>query len=96
MEKQIQFISISPEELQLRIIEGIKHELDGLKKEFKPKEPTEYLTRAEVRDFLNCDLSTVHNLTKRGKLKAYGIGGRVYYKRNEVEQAIVPLNDRRA
>jgi len=78
--------------LQEAILKGIKAEIDILKKEFQPKEPTEYMTREEVRDLLNIDLSTVHNWTKRGKLKAYGIGNRVYFKRKEVEQAIKPLN----
>ena len=41
---------------------------------------------------LDVDLSTIHNWTKRGKLKAYGIAGRIYYKRSEVEMAIKPLN----
>jgi excisionase family DNA binding protein len=92
MEKQIQFIQTTPDEIENRIVNRVKAELDRLKLEFQPKGPTEYLTRNQVRDLLNCDLSTVHNLTKRGKLKAYGIGGRVYYKRHEVEQAIKPLN----
>ena len=92
MKGTIQFIQLSPEELQEAILKGIKAEIDILKKEFQPKEPTEYMTREEVRDLLNIDLSTVHNWTKRGKLKAYGIGNRVYFKRKEVEQAIKPLN----
>jgi len=37
-------------------------------------------------------LSTIWNWQKKGKLKAYGIGHRVYYKRHEVEQSIKPLN----
>jgi excisionase family DNA binding protein len=92
MQGTIQLIQISPDELQSRIIEGVKAEIDSLRSEFQPKQPTEYLTRNEVRDLLQVNLSTVHNLTKRGKLKAYGCGGRVYYKRSEVEQAIKPLN----
>lgn len=92
MKGTIQFIQLTPEDLQEAILRGIKAEIDTLKKEFQPKEPTEYMTREEVRDMLNIDLSTVHNWTKRGKLKAYGIGNRVYFKRKEVELAIKPLN----
>ena len=88
----LQFIQTTPEQLQNAIITGVKIQLDELRKEFQPKQPTEYLTRNEVRDLLQCNLSTVHNLTKRGKLQAYGIGSRVYYKRSEVEQAIKPLS----
>lgn len=93
MEKStLQFIQITPEEQENRIFARFKSEFENLKKEFQPKEPTEFLTRNEVKELLKVDLSTVHNLTKRGKLKSYGLGGRVYYKRSEVEQSIKPLN----
>lgn len=49
------------------------------------------LTRKEVAEMLKCDISTVHNWTKSGKLKAYGVGGRVYYKLSEIEEAMIPL-----
>lgn len=53
---------------------------------------TEYLTRAEVAKLLKCDISTVHNWTKKGKLIAYTKGNRVYYKLSEIEESMVPLN----
>ena len=81
--KSLQFIQTTPEQLQDAILTGVRAELETLKKEFQPKHPTEYLTRNEVRDLLKIDLSSVHNWTKKGKLKAYGIAGRVYYKRDE-------------
>jgi hypothetical protein len=93
MQKEsLQFISITPEQLQTAILEGVKVQIEQLKKDFQPKEPTEYLTRNEVKDLLHVDLSTVHNYTKQGKLRAYSIGNRVYYKRHEVEQSLKPLN----
>ncbi|MGD9929313.1 MAG: helix-turn-helix domain-containing protein [Mangrovibacterium sp.] len=92
MQGTIQLIQLTPDELENKIVAGVKAEIEILKKEFQPKEPTEYLTRNEVRDLLQVNLSTVHNLTKRGVLKSYGIGARVYYKRHEVEQAIKPIN----
>lgn len=91
MEGTIQLIQITPHQLQDAILTGVKTELEILKREFQPKQPTEFLTRNEVKQLLKVDLSTVHNLTKRGKLKSYGLGGRVYYKRDEVELAIKPL-----
>ena len=91
MSSTIQFIQVTPEQLQDAIIEGVNSKLDDLKKGFQPKEPNEYLTRNEVAEMLKIDLSTVHNWTKKGILQSYQIGGRVYYKRNEVEDAIVKL-----
>ena len=58
---------------------------------FQPKEPVEYLSRQETAELLKVDLSTIHNWTKQNKLVAYSIGARVYYKRKEVENAIVKL-----
>jgi len=88
----IQFIQTSPEEMENRIFALFKSEIESIKLEFQPKQPTEFLTRNQVKDLLDVDLSTVHNWTKRGKLQAYGIAGRVYYKRSEVEQALQPIN----
>mgnify|MGYP003460539786 CR=1 FL=1 len=87
----VQFIQVTPEQLQNEIIKGVKTELEQIKKDFQPKQPSEYLTRNEVAEMLKIDLSSVHNWTKKGKLKAYGIGGRVYYKRDEVENSIIEL-----
>lgn len=87
----IQFIQVTPEQLQMAIIEGVNEHLKELKQYFQPKQPTEYLTRNEVKELLKIDLSSVHNWTKKGKLKSYGIGNRVYYKRSEVEASIIPL-----
>jgi len=72
---------------------GLIHtsEIEKLKTEFRPKEPPEYLTRQDIRDMFKVDMSTVHNWTKAGKIKAYQIGSRVYYRRDEVEQALQPL-----
>lgn len=69
----------------------IKNELANLKHNFQPIFPTEYLTPKEVADMLKCDLSTVHNWKKKKILIPYGIGSRVYYKRSEIEAALVPF-----
>lgn len=90
--QQIQFIGTTPTALIELIDETVKRRLDDLKKNFTPKEPTELLTRQEVAEMLSIDLSTVHNWTKKGILTANQIGGRIYYKRTEVENSIIKLN----
>jgi len=55
-----------------------------------PKEV--YLTRHEVAAMLKCDVSTVHNWTKSGILKAYGIGAKVFYKLREIEASMLPIH----
>lgn len=90
MEK-VQLIQVTPEQLQNAIIKGVNSKIEDLKQCFQPKEPTVYLERNEVSKMLKINLSTLHNWTKKGILKSYGIGRRTYYKRVEVENAIVEL-----
>ncbi|MDY6024671.1 helix-turn-helix domain-containing protein [Bergeyella zoohelcum] len=85
----IQFIGTTPNELIKDIKEALIPQLKAeLSKEFQPKEPPQYLTRSEVCKMLQIDLSTLHRWRKDGYLNAYGIGNRVYFKRNEVEELI--------
>lgn len=90
----IQFVQVTPEQLQEAIINGVNSKLEDLKKNFQPKEPEELLTRNEVAEMFKIDLSSVHNWTKKGKLKSYGISGsaRVYYKRTEINQLLIQIN----
>lgn len=73
----------------------IRNQLQEIKQNFKPKEPIEWLTRNEVAELLKCDLSTLHNWVKKGKLTPYGIGNRIYFKRSEIENAIVYLGKKK-
>ncbi len=90
--KKIQFIGTTPEALFEHFDVSISKRFEEFKKGLNLKEPTEYLTRNEVSEMLKIDLSSVHNWTKKGILQAYQIGGRVYYKLSEIENAIVKLN----
>jgi excisionase family DNA binding protein len=91
MSEIIQFVQYTPEQLQQAIINGIKTHLDDLKKHLQPKEPTEYMTRKEVAKMLSVDVSTIHNLCEKSVLQKYQIGGRILFKRVEVENAIIKL-----
>jgi len=90
--KHVQFIDTTPEQLKEEILSGVKSEIEALKKDFQPKAPTALMTRNEVKDLFKVDISTIHNWTKKGKLKAYYAGGRVYYKRHEVESILISSN----
>lgn len=80
--------NVSAEEFNL-LFKGLQNQIAELKKNLEPKNPVELLTRNEVAEMLKCDLSTIHNWCKKGKLKPYGIGNRVYFKRSEIE--LTPL-----
>ncbi len=73
------------------LFQGLQNQLSEIKQSFEPKKPTEYITRNELAELLKCDLSTIHNWTKKGKLIPYGIGNRVYYKRAEIEAVLLPF-----
>ena len=89
--QQVQFISVTPEQLQNAIIEGIKSQLESLKTHFQPLQPKTYLSRAEVSKMLNVSFVTLNKWNKNGKLKAVGIGGRVLYRQSDIDKAIVEL-----
>lgn len=88
----VQFIQTTPEQLQTEITAGVKRQLDEFLKHFTPKQPNEYLTRQQVAQMFDVDLSTVHNWCKSGKLNPLGIGSRVYFLRSDIEASLIPLN----
>ncbi|MFC5978894.1 helix-turn-helix domain-containing protein [Flavobacterium salmonis] len=51
-----------------------------------------FLTRDEVCELLSFNKTSLWKHTKSGRLKSYGIGNRVYYKRDEVLEAVKPIN----
>lgn len=53
----------------------------------------ELMTRDEVCKMLSFNKTSLWKHTKSGKLRSYGIGNRVLYKRSEVILAVKPLKD---
>jgi hypothetical protein len=92
IQEKIQFISTTPQELSSEISDEVRNHLDEFLKNFKPKPVKEYLSRKDVANMLDIDISTVHNWCKAGKLKPLGIGNRVYFLRSDVEKSVKPLN----
>lgn len=90
--QQIQFLQTTPDQLQSEINAGVKVILEDFLKNFKPKLPNEYLSRQDVALMFSCDLSTIHNWCKSGKLNPLGIGSRVYFLRSDIENSLKPLN----
>ena len=87
----IQITELTTNELKSLLKESVKQEFNQLKEEILSKTPTQYLTRKQVAKMLDINLTTLNNWTNRGALTSYGIQGRVYYKRDEVEKAIIKL-----
>lgn len=83
--------NVSPDELTKLIKDGIKIQLEDFKKELKTHNPDELLTRDETCKFLQIDSSTLWHWTNKGKVKAYGIGNRRYYKKAELLESLTLL-----
>jgi hypothetical protein len=83
--------NVSPERLTELIKEGVKSQLNDFKETFNTHNPDELLTRTETCKFLQIDSSTLWHWTNKGKVLAYGIGNRRYYKKAELLENLKPL-----
>lgn len=90
MESNIQFIQVTPENLLASIQKIVKQTFENIKVE--TENPEQLLTRKQTAALLNVTLATLNDWTKAKKLVSYGIGNRVYYKKNEVLESLVPVN----
>ncbi|MCK9235782.1 MAG: helix-turn-helix domain-containing protein [Weeksellaceae bacterium] len=91
MKNSILLQNVSPEALTELIKESVKSQLDDFKKDLQTHNPDELLTREEVLDLLQINSVTLWHWTNKGKVTAYGIGNRRYYKRAELIDALKPL-----
>ena len=53
--------------------------------------PSDFITREEACKILSINKTSLWKHTKSGKLKSYGIGNRVLYKKSEIIEAVKPL-----
>lgn len=89
---RLEIDGINLEQFEAIIERIVEDKVNNLKKDFEPKTPEELLSRHEVAALLKIDISSVHNWTNKGRLTSYGIsGGRVYYKRSEIEAALIRI-----
>jgi hypothetical protein len=82
--------NITSEQL-LNLFEKLYSDIEELQIRMKSKKNDELLTREEVAKYFKCDLSTIHNWTKKGLLISYSVYGRVYYKMTDLELALIPI-----
>jgi len=87
----LQFIQTTPEALAELISKGLKSQLEIFGKNLQSSEEDVLLTRKEACDFLKIDSSTLWHWTNKGKVTAYGIANRRYYKKNELIDCLKPL-----
>jgi len=90
----VKFIQLqtTPQQLSELINEGVKNQLLEFQKNLNSQQANDdLLTREETCKFLSIDSSTLWAWTNKGKVKAYGIGNRRYYKRSELLTSLTRL-----
>ncbi|MBU0942119.1 MAG: helix-turn-helix domain-containing protein [Bacteroidetes bacterium] len=84
--------TLTVEQLQQIIGTSVKNGILELQQQIQSKDNSEeLLTREETCKFLKIDSSTLWAWTNNGKVKAYGIGARRYYKRSELLECLTLL-----
>ena len=84
--------TLTVEQLQQLIGTSVRNGILELQKELQTKDNSEELmTRDETCKFLKIDSSTLWAWTNNGKVKAYGIGARRYYKKSELMECLTLL-----
>ena len=84
--------TLTVEQLQQLIGTSVRNGIQEFQKELQTKDNSEeLLSRDETCKFLKIDSSTLWAWTNNGKVKAYGIGARRYYKRSELMECLTLL-----
>jgi len=91
MQNSILLESLNVQTLKELIKDGVKSQLNDFKETLKTHNPDELLTREQTCKFLQIDSSTLWAWTNKGKVTAYGIGNRRYYKKAELLESLTQL-----
>ncbi|PWH10190.1 DNA-binding protein [Bacteroidetes bacterium SCGC AAA795-G10] len=88
--KQIIFDVLSKEELEDLIGKSLKDVIKNNPQKYSSDQ--ELLTREEACKLLKVDSSTLWRWTNKGKVIAYGIGSRRFYKKEELLNSLIKLD----
>lgn len=86
--KTLQFIQTTPQELSELIKDEIKTLIEDLKSNLSIQNQDELLSREQTCKFFQIDSSTLWHWTNKGRVKAYAICGRRFYKKSELLDAL--------
>ena len=90
---QIIFDVLSKQELEDLIGKSLKEVIKN--NPFNCPRDQELLTREEACKLLKVDSSTLWRWTNKGKVTAYGIGSKRFYKKDELIKSLIQLNTKR-
>ncbi len=83
----VQLIGLSPADFIAEIAEKVKTSL--LDELAKKMQTPEYLSADEVCRRLAVSKPSIHEWKNKGIIKSYKLGGRVYYRWDEVQNAMI-------
>ena len=86
----VQLINITTEKLSEIISESLEKKLKESKEDLKPQPLQSYITRKEASKMLNVTFVTLRSWHIKKVLTSYSIGNRVYYKLDEIHNAMKP------
>ena len=92
IKNQIIFDVLSKEELQDLIGKSLEEVIKNNSKNIPPDQ--ELLTREEACMLLKVDSSTLWRWTNKGKITAYGIGSKRFYKKEELLNSLIQLTSK--
>lgn len=75
----------------MRLFKGLQKQIADLNTKLEEKKPIEWVPRAKVAKMFEISLVTVHRWSVEGKIKPYAIGGKIYYKRHELDEALIAM-----
>ena len=94
LKNSILISEMTPEQLEKLVGSCVKNQFVDFKKALGSISSfDELMSRDEACKFLKIDLSTLWHWTKKGKVKAYAIASRRYYKKSELIEALKPVNN---
>ena len=91
MTKKVLIEGIEADELLTRLdkMESAINALNIQPQNPPPATQSDFITRAETASLFRVTLTTINDWAHKGILKAYKVGNRVYFKRAEVNNALV-------
>ena len=89
----INFVGITPDHFLNEIVSKVKTALfTDLEKSIKDNEPNRYYTAEQICERFSITKPTIHEYRKRKIINSYRLGSRVYYRLDEIENAMI-IND---
>ena len=88
--KTLHLFEITPEELVARVVNELK-QYQQLATPQTISNSEEYLTVKDVANLFHISIATVNNWKREGILVAHQIGGKIFFKRTEIENSLIEL-----